>query len=243
MLYNKTLDVKDYDNIKPEEAHINHMKYILSNTLYSFEHKHRMWEYGLVLKALRENKVKTVLDVGGGASIFAPACAFAGAEVIQVDKEDREKWVQQQNAVLPKKIKYIKEDFLNFGFYGKFDAVTAISVLEHVELDEVFFRKLLRFVNPMGIAAITVDFHPDGKPKVKEQKQCPRCGSTRYGRMVTTGDKKYYLAPGFDFFMPKTRQDLIAALKSLISTTDGGFKLSDGLLSGAAARCECGWSF
>jgi ubiquinone/menaquinone biosynthesis C-methylase UbiE len=135
------------------------MKYIFSNIQYSFEHKHRMWEYGIVLKALKENQTKTLLDVGGGASIFAPACAFTGMDV-----------TQKQNEILPEKrrVEYIREDFFNFSYPQEFDAVTAISVLEHVELDLVFFRKLLGFVKPGGLVAITVDFHPSSKPLVKE---------------------------------------------------------------------------
>jgi 2-polyprenyl-3-methyl-5-hydroxy-6-metoxy-1,4-benzoquinol methylase len=170
MVYNKTLDVKDYENLRSEEAHINYMKYIFSNIQYSFEHKHRMWEYGIVLKALKENQTKTLLDVGGGASIFAPACAFTGMSVTQVDLEDRKDWVAKQNEILPEKrrVEYIREDFFNFSYPQEFDAVTAISVLEHVELDLVFFRKLLGFVKPGGLVAITVDFHPSSKPLVKE---------------------------------------------------------------------------
>lgn len=170
MIYNKTLDIKDYENIKSEEAHINYMKYIFSNIQYSFEHKHRMWEYGIALKALKENQTKTLLDVGGGASIFAPACAFTGMSVTQVDLEDRKDWVIKQNEILPegRRVEYIKEDFFNFSCPREFDAVTAISVLEHVESDLVFFRKLLRFVKPGGLVAVTVDFHPSSKPLVKE---------------------------------------------------------------------------
>lgn len=168
MVYNKTLSTIDYQDLRNEEAHLNHMKYILSNTPYSFEHKHRMWEYALTLKALKDNKTKSLLDVGGGASIFAPACAFLGIGVTQVDLEDREKWVDKQNEILNTSIWYIRDNFLSFNFVGKFDAVTAISVLEHIELDEVFFRKLLKFVNPGGLVAITVDFHPDSRPFVKE---------------------------------------------------------------------------
>jgi 2-polyprenyl-3-methyl-5-hydroxy-6-metoxy-1,4-benzoquinol methylase len=132
MVYNKTLDVKDYENLRSEEAHINYMKYIFSNIQYSFEHKHRMWEYGIVLKALKENQTKTLLDVGGGASIFAPACAFTGMDVTQVDLEDRKDWVAKQNEILPEKrrVEYIREDFFNFSYPQEFDAVTVVK--EHL---------------------------------------------------------------------------------------------------------------
>ncbi len=170
MIYNKTLDVKDYENLKSEEAHINHMKYIFANTPYSFEHKHRMWEYSIILKALRENGTNTLLDVGGGASLFAPACAYDRIDVTQIDKEDRANWVSKQNERLieSRQIKYFQSDFLTFTQpLNQFDAVTAISVLEHVRLDLVFFRKMLRLVRPGGLVGITVDFHPDGKQMVE----------------------------------------------------------------------------
>jgi 2-polyprenyl-3-methyl-5-hydroxy-6-metoxy-1,4-benzoquinol methylase len=168
MIYNKTLDIKDYKNLRSEEAHINHMKYIFANTPYSFEHPHRTWEYGLVLNALRKNNTKTLLDVGGGASLFAPACTRWGIDVVQIDTEDRAAWVIKQNEILNKNIKYIKEDFLTSRLNGEFDAVTAISVLEHVESDLIFFCKMLRFVKPGGLVAITVDFHPSSRQFVPQ---------------------------------------------------------------------------
>ena len=48
---------------------------------------------------------------------------------------------------------------------GLFDAVTCISVLEHVPDDVAFYRKLASLVKVGGVLALTVDFWPDAARK------------------------------------------------------------------------------
>jgi SAM-dependent methyltransferase len=159
MIYSKTLDIKDYDKML-EPVHVDNVVGVLADTTYRFEHTHRRWEYGIVLRALRANKTTTVLDVGGGGSVFAPAASFLNMEVLQVDPEPYGTWALAQARTLGFPLPYIQKDFFEFDTRRRFDAVVSISTIEHVENDLAFFDKLLTFVRPGGLLALTVDFHP-----------------------------------------------------------------------------------
>jgi SAM-dependent methyltransferase len=164
MTYCKTLDPADYE-VFHETRHAHSIKNIVGTPGDRFEHPRRAWEYGLVLHALREYGCRTVLDVGGGGSVFAPAATWVGMEVTEVDPADYQQWVASQSAKVGKPIAYEQCDFMSYVGEHDFDAVTCISVLEHVEDDAAFFRKLARHVKPGGVLAVTVDFWPDGQRK------------------------------------------------------------------------------
>lgn len=163
MTYCKTLDPADYDSIH-ETQHAQNIKNIVGTYGGRAEHRHRAWEYGLVLRALRDQGAIDVLDVGGGGSNFAPAAAWVGMQVTQVDPEDYGPWVADQSLKIGKSIKYVRNDFLTYDG-DQFDAVVCISVLEHVPDDFVFYRKLASHVKIGGLLALTVDFWPDGARK------------------------------------------------------------------------------
>lgn len=161
MIYCKTLDVRDYSI--QETTHAKNIAYMLENKVqHRFEHPHRAWEYGIVLNALRKNGARTVLDVGGGGSIFGPMCAWLDMDITQVDPGDCSHWVEQQKAAIGRDMTYKQLNFMEYVEDELFDAVTCISVMEHIPNDLEFFGKLLGHVKPGGILAITVDFHPSG---------------------------------------------------------------------------------
>jgi len=164
--YCKTLDPADYGKIH-ETKHAQNIKAIVGTFGGRAEHPHRAWEYGIVLHALREHGCKTLLDVGGGGSCFAPAAAWpdVGMQVTQVDPEGYEGWVAQQSKKIGRPITYERADFMHYGGREDFDAVVSISVLEHVGDDFAFFSKLARHVRVGGVVALTVDFWPDGAQK------------------------------------------------------------------------------
>lgn len=165
MIYSKTLDIEDYNDMT-EPIHIDNIVGILEDVNYRFEHTHRRWEYGLVLRALRANKATMVLDVGGGGSVFAPAASWIGMEVVQVDPEPYGDWALSQARKLNIPLAYIQKDFLEFETRRMFDAVVSISTIEHVEHDDMFFDKLLTYVKPGGLLALTTDFYPTGEALV-----------------------------------------------------------------------------
>jgi SAM-dependent methyltransferase len=162
MKFCKTLSPADYEVVL-EMQHAKNIKNVFDGYV-SWHHEHRAWEYGIVLRALRDHRCVTVLDVGGGGSAFAPAATWVGMQVSVVDPEGHQDWVRRQNEKMGKQIAYEQADFMNY-VGGEFDAVTCISVLEHVPDDAAFFKKLVSHVKPGGILALTVDFWPDGGVK------------------------------------------------------------------------------
>ena len=160
--YSKTLELADYEQMT-EPKLIQGARESLGSTAPPRDYKHRAWEYGLVLNALRKNKTKTVLDIGGNGSIFGPSVALQGMTVLQIDSCGTGKRTVAQAKQLGLPLPFLQMDFFNYNEKRTFDAVTCISVLEHVQDDTKFFNHLLAFVAPGGLLALTVDFHPSGK--------------------------------------------------------------------------------
>lgn len=165
--YSKTLHPNDYLWIG-EAQQVRSTLQMLSGTPARLDHAHRQWEYGIALRAIREAGGRTLLDVGGGGAVFSPMVAFHGIEVTQIDPDPYDLWVESQARRLNLNCRFIQQDFLQFESLECFDAVAAISVIEHVEKDREFFLKLLRHVGKNGILILTTDFHPTGTPQVAD---------------------------------------------------------------------------
>ncbi len=95
MRFNKTIEASDY-GLSDTFQHIQNMTAILSGAYTPWGTEHRRWEYGIVLEALRQVNAKTVLEVGGGSSMFAASAIWAGFEVTVVDPEDYTAMFEQQ---------------------------------------------------------------------------------------------------------------------------------------------------
>ena len=180
MIYSKTLQTQDYHHDIVEVQHVLNTARILGDTPYRFDHPHRAWEYGLVLTALMDNRASTILEIGGGGSLFAPAAALLGMEILQVDRKNCTHWTTKQEERLGISLPYAQADFPD-GYIAeeKFDAVVSISVIEHVSADDSasvetgevdtlkrmqFFERMLGLTRLGGLVAITTDFLP-GKIK------------------------------------------------------------------------------
>jgi len=165
--FSKTLSTLDYEKFD-EFIHISNIHDLLNKSKIPmrFEHPHRKWEYGMALKALRNNNTKTVLDIGGGGSVFAPACSWIDMEVTQVDPGNVGTWIEKQSKAINKPLNFIQKDFFEYNENKQFDAVTCLSVIEHVPHDREFFSKLLSYVKVGGLLVLTTDFHPTGKAQV-----------------------------------------------------------------------------
>jgi len=181
MIYSKTLQTPGYDDIA-EAQHVRDTRQALAGIPYRFDHPHRAWEYGLVLAALRANETKTVLEIGGGGSLFAPAAALLGMEILQVDLKDCTYRTTKQEERLGVSLPCVQQDFFKYSTEKRFDAVVSVSVIEHTsadaskkrstsELDRIkrmlFFERMLDLVGPGGLVAITTDFHPDKVGNIK----------------------------------------------------------------------------
>jgi len=176
MTYCKTLALQDYVRLEPVIAHILSVRDALvrDGAFARFEHEHRAWEYGVVSHALMTKGARKVLDVGGGASVFAPAyMTLMDSVVYQVDPGIEMQWLPKQEKALNIKLPYSLTDFREFLATHKehslepFDAVVSISTIEHVPDDKTFFSDLLKLVKPGGLVAITFDFHPSGEQRLQ----------------------------------------------------------------------------
>ena len=163
--FSKVLELKDYNDFGNEVQHINNMHNMLSRAAHRFEHEHRKWEYGLALDIIRNKNLNTILDVGGGGSVFAPALAWLDRHVVQVDPGDVGGWIIQQQNVIGKRMEFFQQNMEDFDSHLRFDCVTCLSVIEHVEDDIAFVKQMAKYVKPNGFIIITTDFHPDGKAK------------------------------------------------------------------------------
>jgi len=158
--------LEDFEILDYQIQHIININSLLSGTQKRFEHPHRVWEYGLTLDVIRANNVKTVLDIGGGGSIFAPACAWLDIDILQVDPGDVGQWIRDQERVINKPLPFKQQDFFEFESDKLFDAVVCLSTIEHVTYDLDFLQKLSQFVKIGGILILTTDYHPSGKAQV-----------------------------------------------------------------------------
>lgn len=148
-MYNSTLTEDGYNGL-PEAQEV--FDFYKSNPFYRYEHEHRKWEYGLALKFIREFGANTILNVGGGNSPLSSIFVKEGKKVTEIDPTPVDREFSG--------ITYIHEEFPKKGL-GKFDAVVCTSVIEHVQEDEKFFKKLLE--HSSDLVFITTDFHPEGK--------------------------------------------------------------------------------
>ena len=129
--YSKCLTLADYDTFS-EHALIQPFQK-KAHPYFRYEHDHRKWEYGLLLKFVLEIGAKSVLEVGGGGSIIAPLLAHQGIEVTVIDSfKETKVTIDKQNEILGTNVKFINKDFLEYRGRKRFDAVACISTLEHL---------------------------------------------------------------------------------------------------------------
>lgn len=180
MIYSRTLQSSMPDI--PNEQHLRDTMQALKGVPYRLDHPHRLWEYGIMLAALQANETHTILEIGGGSSLFAPAVALLGMEVMQVDIKACADWAAKQEEMLNIYLPYTTQDFFEYETEEKFDAVVSISVIEHTSADAsvtrstdeldvakrmLFFERMLDLVTPGGLVAITTDFHPTKAGNIK----------------------------------------------------------------------------
>jgi 2-polyprenyl-3-methyl-5-hydroxy-6-metoxy-1,4-benzoquinol methylase len=121
------------------------------NTSYIYE---RPIEYAFALEKLRERKALDVLDVGTGTNSFADALKHSGFNVTASDKKEGY-WLGYFNRHI-----YVVEDDITKSKFetNSFDAVTCISVIEHIVNYNQAIGNMARIVRPGGSIILTFPY-------------------------------------------------------------------------------------
>lgn len=134
-MYSKSFDYHDYAYLAPYIAKLDELAKTIPHRL---DHELRLWEYAMCASALFQSGCKTVLDVGGAGSLLAPLLRELGMDVTVVDNHPDIDFTQRCG------FKTIVSQFDGTRFApNSFDAVVAISVIEHVPDDHIFFSDML----------------------------------------------------------------------------------------------------
>lgn len=166
--YSKTLHPSDFALLEPEIGFLRDLHRRLHH-LVDIGHECRFWEYALALRAAMSDtrgRRCTLLDVGGGGGLFSPAAAVCGFEVTEIDPKDFSEQVDKQARVIGKRIEFIRSIDDEIRYKKKYNVVTCISVIEHIEDHYGFLRRLISLVAYNGLLILTTDFHPSGEAKV-----------------------------------------------------------------------------
>ncbi|MCW5979862.1 MAG: class I SAM-dependent methyltransferase [Bryobacteraceae bacterium] len=127
-------------------------------------HNERPIEYGFALDCLAAERPKTVLDVGTGTTAWPHLLRNCGFIVTAIDNV-RDYW---RNQIVNRHWTVLDVDITEPSeFGGPFDAVTCISVIEHIVEHENAVRNMLALLAPGGLLIITTPYnHREHCPNV-----------------------------------------------------------------------------
>jgi SAM-dependent methyltransferase len=97
----------------------------------------RIVEYNWVLKHL--GNVRKILDVGSTTSLFPVQLASIGYDVYSIDPRNYVEW----HGIIHPNMKFVKGDITQCPFTEFFDAVTAISTIEHIGTKDFYRNPLI----------------------------------------------------------------------------------------------------
>lgn len=119
-------------------------------------HNERAIEYRFALECLAEVRPKTVLDVGTGTTAWPHLLRNCGFVVTAVDNL-RDYW---EGEVINRHWTVLDVDITNpDGFWRQFEAITCVSVIEHIAEHEQAFASMLRLLVPRGILILTTPYN------------------------------------------------------------------------------------
>lgn len=168
MILSKTVEDKDYKSIECQVSTLQATLDFLTNNGAKIElgHPHRMWEYGMALKAfetwiIEASKTDSpeVLDVGAGDGLLGPSFAW-GQNLSITELEPRQECFNNRmfcNSLLKTKLNLLQ----NYEQLAEsYDVVFSISVIEHVVDDHNFLKILASKVKSGGMLFLTTDVMP-----------------------------------------------------------------------------------
>ena len=127
-------------------------------------HNERAIEYRFALEALAERGPRTVLDVGTGTTAWPHLLRNCGFVVTAIDNV-RDYW---PSGMVNRHWTVLDVDITNLrGFSGKFEAITCISVLEHIKDHLKAISNILELLELSGSLILTCPYnHHEFSPNV-----------------------------------------------------------------------------
>jgi hypothetical protein len=175
MIYSKTLDIADYEWLPTDYVSNTRDMLVDEGTMARFEHEHRAWEYALAIHALENYGARRVVDVGGGASVFAPAFMLRhlSNSVFQVDPGIEMHWLPDQERATGLTLNHASTSLDEYvavqreHSLGRYEAVVSLSTIEHVIDDYEFFGQLCQLAKDKALLIVTFDYHPSGEQRLQ----------------------------------------------------------------------------
>lgn len=162
----KSLEMSDYTEINEEVRSLLRTEAKFRGKGYTFNipHQHRYWEYGSALASLREAGIEPpacILDVGCGHGPFGPWLAKLGYCVDEIDPSPQvASRADLRAAMSGSDWAFAATPLMEFKTGAPYDAVFAISVMEHIAAPEqaAAWERLASLVAPGGLLFTTVDY-------------------------------------------------------------------------------------
>jgi SAM-dependent methyltransferase len=115
----------------------------------------RVIEYAFVFDNLVELAPKTILDIGTGKSSFPSLLRTSGYLVKAIDNI-KDYW---PSGMVNRHFHIIDDNILDTKLNEKFDVVTCISVLEHIEKPTLAVKNMIKLVRPGGYLFISFPYN------------------------------------------------------------------------------------
>lgn len=120
-----------------------------------FAHRNeRVFEYGFALKSLADDYPVDILDVGSGKSSWPHLLANCGFHVTAIDKIDGY-W---RSGFFNRHFKIISDDITAPKLINQFDAITCISVLEHIPDHSAAIKGISKLLKPGGLLILSFPY-------------------------------------------------------------------------------------
>ena len=130
-------------------------------------------EYGFVLNTISKYYPKTVLDVGTGSTAFPHLLRNCGLLVTAVDNI-KDYW---PSGMHNRHYHIVNDDIVNTKLTSKYDLITCISTLEHIDNFNKAVENMSKLLNPNGLLIITFP-----SSKFDYVKNCYELNESSYGK-------------------------------------------------------------
>ena len=161
-------------------------------------HSERSIEYRYALDVLAQHRPKTVLDVGSGNTSWPHLLHNCGFVVTAIDNV-RDYWPR---GMVNRHWPVLDVDILNPGdhFAGGVEAITCISVLEHITDHARAVRQMVQLLAPGGLLILTTQYsHGNPHPNVYKHPQALYGQDLPYiCRSSSESELKEWLATGLE---------------------------------------------